>query len=101
MDIPDRTKIAKRLLGQYGLTVEQFEAMYLDQNGLCAVCGKRMTDRDCHVDHDHNSKEKSLRQQVRGLLCSNCNTGLGMFKDSVRLLALAIVYLEAHGKEFE
>ncbi len=57
------------------------------QNGLCAMC------RDgpaAHVDHDHVSG------QVRGLLCFNCNAGLGLFKDRTVVLAAAITYLRNH-----
>lgn len=92
MHTPERSKSS---LAKYGLTEEQFRRMYLDQKGLCAICPKRMIGRDCHVDHDH------VTGKVRGLICSSCNTGLGFFKDSVRLLASAIVYLEKHGKDFD
>jgi len=85
---------AYALMSKYNLTVEQFHRMYLNQRGLCAICGKRMIDRDCHVDHDHATGK------VRALLCGTCNTGLGLFKDKIRLLARAIVYLEEHGKEY-
>lgn len=91
MHTPERSKGS---LAKYGLTEEQFRRMYLDQKGLCAICPKRMSGRDCHIDHDH------VTGKVRGLLCSSCNTGLGFFKDSVRLLASAIVYLEKHGKDY-
>ncbi len=88
------TRIANNLAQNYGLTVEAFEQMYLDQRGRCAICSKRMYARDCHVDHDHETGK------VRKLLCHTCNIGLGMFKDNIALLARAIVYLEEHGKEY-
>lgn len=61
--------------------------MMADQNYACAICGESIRGR-AHVDHNHKTDE------VRGLLCFLCNAGLGMFKDNIRLLAAAIVYLE-------
>lgn len=80
----------------YGLTWEGFQELIRDQDYRCAICPEPIAsdDKNTHVDHDHNTGK------VRGILCSNCNRGLGMFKDSVRLLAYAIVYLEEHGKTF-
>ncbi len=54
------------------------------QNGVCAIC--KASD-NLQVDHCH------VTQKVRGLLCGNCNTGLGMFKDSKTSLVRAIEYL--------
>lgn len=71
---------------QYGITLEDFDRMMSDQRNSCAICHELLV-KPC-VDHDHETGV------VRGLLCSNCNSGLGMFKDDIRLLAGAIVYLE-------
>jgi hypothetical protein len=70
----------------YGISREQYESMYADQRGCCAICHE--PDLVLGVDHNHGSGV------VRGLLCRDCNFGLGFFKDKVRLLAAAIVYLE-------
>jgi hypothetical protein len=78
---------------KYGLTEERFLAMYVEQHESCAICHKPFGSTPC-VDHDHDTGI------VRGLLCSQCNTGLGMFKESIRTLAQAIVYLEGHGKTY-
>jgi len=71
----------------YGFTPEQYASMLKSQDGKCAVCG---SDSLRHgviiglaIDHDHATGK------VRGLLCSNCNTALGMLGDSPeRILAL-------------
>jgi hypothetical protein len=75
---------------QYNLDPEEYETMLTAQVGVCAICKKDCsTGRRLAVDHDHASDE------VRGLLCSNCNTSLGGFKDSEELLLSAIAYLNA------
>ncbi len=76
----------------YGITLEVYDRMYEQQNGLCAICrlpqlSKRNT-RFC-VDHDHDTG------QVRGLLCDSCNRGIGLLKDDPRLLENAAQYLRA------
>lgn len=76
-------------LRKYGLTKGEYDKMYNRQGGLCAICKEWM--QPANVDHCHDSGK------VRGLLCRNCNTGLGAFRDSTRLLAHAMVYLEEHG----
>lgn len=64
------------------------------QNGLCGICGELETAfmktkvMYLAVDHDHNTGE------IRGLLCNNCNNGLGRFNDDVKLLQNAIAYIE-------
>lgn len=86
----------RQLSRDYGLTWEGFLTHIRNQNYTCAICPLPISadDRNTHVDHDH------LTGEVRGVLCNNCNVGLAMFKDSIRLLAAAIVYLESHGKSF-
>lgn len=78
----------------YGLTVEQFETFYSNQKGCCACCGKHESEfkRRLHVDHDHKSG------QVRALLCTRCNPGLGYFEDSIEKLEMAITYLKKFKK---
>src|SRR2546428_12923650 len=71
----------------YGITEEVFNALFEEQNGLCAICKQPELYRKLSVDHDH------LTSKVRGLLCSRCNTGLGLFKDSKVFLEAAIIYL--------
>lgn len=85
----------ERIQSLYGLTREAFEAMYRQQHGRCAICGTKVPHkvgrgqgrRTLVVDHDHETGA------VRGLLCPNCNTGLGMFKDSPENLRMAAEYL--------
>lgn len=63
----------------YGLSVEQFEQMRLDQNGLCAICHQEPPHgrQGLVVDHDHKTGK------VRGLLCNSCNRLLGSFEDGL------------------
>lgn len=57
------------------------------QNGLCAICYSQL-DSKAHLDHDHSTNK------IRGILCANCNTGLGMFRDRISILLNAIEYLK-------
>lgn len=75
------------LKNKFGLTVERYKQMLEEQNNCCAICGDRFTGRRPHVDHCHKTNE------VRALLCGNCNIGIGNFKDSPHRLFLAIQYL--------
>jgi hypothetical protein len=73
---------------QYGLTPEQVAEM---RTSGCAVCGKANGEGRwgvLHIDHDHKTGG------VRGALCSDCNLGLGNFKDDPELLRKAAAYLE-------
>lgn len=73
----------------YNMTVEEYESILNSQNGVCAICEKEcLSGRNLAVDHCHETNT------IRGLLCSNCNPGLGHFKDSSNLLRKAIAYLE-------
>ena len=78
---------------KYGITLEQYDAMALAQGGVCPICHR--TPRTWSVDHDHSccDEKASCGGCVRGLLCNNCNAGLGLFRDDLEALARAINYL--------
>lgn len=81
--------LKKRLKKYYGITVEQFEAMYSAQDGTCKICNRACpSGRRLSVDHDHSNG------QIRGLLCMKCNKGLGSFEDNKENMARAISYLK-------
>ena len=70
----------------YNMTLEQYNALSDTQEGKCAICGtspKRLV-----VDHCHT------QGHVRGLLCDNCNTAIGLLKDSSEHLRQAAAYLD-------
>lgn len=73
---------------RYGLGAEEIQAMIDRQGGYCIICFDKPAE---HVDHDHDTG------QVRGVLCFNCNGGLGQFSDNIAKLRSAIEYLEAAG----
>ena len=84
---PDQRKIAD-LKRFYGLTIEERDALFASQDGLCAICGTDTPEGNgWHIDHDHKTK------RVRGILCTRCNTVLGMAKDNIETLRAAIEYL--------
>jgi hypothetical protein len=81
------------------LSEADYQLMVAKQGGRCAIC-KRSDNpgrRTWYVDHDHAccSGAVSCGKCVRGLLCANCNAGLGMFKDSPEALIAALDYLKA------
>jgi hypothetical protein len=77
---------------KYGISVEEYDAIKNEQGGLCAICGgfpqrtNKRINRLC-IDHDHKTGK------VRGLICYNCNVGLGQFEDDIDRLSAAISYL--------
>lgn len=76
----------------YGLTAERYREMLAAQRDSCAICLTRPVRRfELVIDHNHETGE------VRGLLCSACNTALGFFKDSPGRLAAALDYLRERG----
>ncbi len=70
---------------RYGIGQADFDEMLAAQGGVCAICGAADPQ---HVDHDHRDGH------VRGILCFNCNGGLGQFRDNPVFLAQAITYLK-------
>ena len=77
---------AYNLKRKFNLTTEEYAQMLEKQGGVCAICGKTCT-RALAVDHDHNTGI------VRGLLCNNCNRGLGHMQDDIKILENAVRYL--------
>lgn len=74
----------------YGLKKEEYARLFKAQNGVCAICsGECSTGRRLSVDHDHDTGH------VRGLLCGNCNQGIGKLGDCPKLLRKAADYLES------
>jgi hypothetical protein len=69
------------------ITLEEYNQMVKDQNGVCKICGGKGA-RDLCADHDHATG------RVRGLLCSKCNYILGYCNDNTQVLRNAIAYLE-------
>ena len=73
--------------------LEKFREMIEKQSNKCAICceypkpGKKLV-----VDHSHSSGK------IRGLLCNNCNNGLGHMKDNIEILEKAIKYLKKYVK---
>ena len=73
----------------YDMTVEQYQQMFDDQCGRCKICETHQSELNSPLNIDHCHKIGT----IRGLLCVNCNHGLGCYKDSKELLLKAIEYL--------
>jgi hypothetical protein len=88
----ERRKLSRRrqLWHRYRIRESDYDEMYKSQDGRCAICGDQKPWRGdwLAVDHDHSTGE------VRGLLCGECNVGLGKFDDTPDLLRGAANYLE-------
>ena len=86
---------------EHGLTEESYLEILQKQDFRCAVCLVEVEyassdKRNLHVDHDHNCcpGQRSCGKCVRGLLCPNCNMGIGHFKDNPAIMINAIRYLK-------
>lgn len=74
---------------RYGITPAEFHLRCRSQENTCPICEQKFTETP-HIDHDHTTNE------IRGLLCSNCNRGLGLLGDSILVLQNAIQYLSVN-----
>jgi len=86
----------KQQISLYGLTVDQYDAMLMEQNYVCAICEKpekSSSKKVLSIDHDHTTGK------VRGLLCDTCNSGLGHFFDNLDFLESAVLYLKCSNEE--
>jgi hypothetical protein len=80
----------RRLIRQYGISLEEYDRILAEQSHGCAICSKPPKEayaKVLHVDHCHTTNA------IRGLLCDNCNHLLGNAKDNVSILIRAIEYL--------
>lgn len=91
--IDNRKVMNSHFLKKYNITIDEYENMHEQQNGVCAICGQPENRAyngnaiNLAVDHCHKTGK------VRGLLCSRCNQALGNFQDSSKILAKALNYL--------
>ena len=90
-----RTRRNYHLKHSFGISVDDYETLLLKYGGVCAVCKmpethiRRGSGKSLDVDHDHSTG------MIRGLLCSACNSSLGLLReDSKRIRALA-EYIES------
>lgn len=87
--LKDTTIRDKVLYKLYGITQQDYSLLLNSQNGVCAICKKLPSIlRRLDVDHNHETRK------VRGLLCSPCNQGIGLFKEDISLLQRAEIYLK-------
>ena len=89
----NRANIRRWQLARLGWTLESYNAVFAEQEGCCAICGAHNSGlkKGLAGDHDHETNKP------RGLLCGNCNRGIGFFKDNISHLEKAIAYLRKHG----
>lgn len=76
------------LIKKFGITLEDYNILLNNQDGVCAICEKSQFGKALAVDHCHKTKV------IRGLLCDSCNLGLGKFNDDKKLINKASKYLE-------
>ena len=84
-----------QLQSKYGITEGDYNEMYVAQDGCCDICGihqSRLT-RRLAVDHDHETGK------VRSLLCTHCNTLLGLAREDTDVLEEAIEYIRRHQRD--
>jgi hypothetical protein len=79
-----RGKVQRARLTKFGIDPVELEALLEAQHNCCAICDRP---NPTHIDHDHRTG------RVRGVLCLNCNTGLGQFRDDAERLTKAAEYL--------
>lgn len=81
-----------RRFRRFGITEAELDALLARQKNRCAVCKSKAPygSGDWHIDHDH------VTGQVRGLLCSKCNTGIGMLNDDPKVITAALRYVTRH-----
>jgi hypothetical protein len=97
---PDKQKHSS-LWKKFHVPLETFTKLHEQQGGVCAICKKpevaiyKGRTRMLALDHNHETGA------IRGLLCTQCNQGIGSFKDSPALLRAAADYLESWEKKAE
>lgn len=87
---------------RYGIDIDEYDEMVEAQGGGCAICRAPLDAAGVRfaIDHDHTccAGEVSCGDCIRGILCPNCNRGLGLFKDDIQQLRMAIAYLSMNDR---
>jgi len=83
------------LKSRYGISLNDFNRLLKKQNSKCKICRLKEVAKatqnkikSLSIDHNHTTGK------IRGLLCQNCNAGIGLFKENINLLKKVINYLE-------
>ena len=86
------TYISNALFKRYGITLDDYNMMLLEQNSRCHICGKHESDngKRLAVDHNHTTGK------VRRLLCHHCNAALGHVQENLEVLQKMITYIEEY-----
>ena len=74
----------------YNLTLEEYQSIFIRQNGRCAICDRDLKKLLITPDIDHNH----LTGEVRGILCRRCNIAISYFDNDIGWLRMAIKYLK-------
>jgi hypothetical protein len=87
----DRNKRSRYFKTKYGISLEEYEEKLKQQDSKCEICSAKLEIGPLtHLDHCHQTN------RIRGMLCTNCNRGLGSFHDSPQKLQAAINYVEKY-----
>ncbi len=91
---PDKRRlyVDRHRAKKYKMHVDSYKEIFDKQLGCCDICGKNQLELNQRLAVDHNH----TTGRVRGLLCLECNKGLGIFKDSSEMLIKAKAYLDKY-----
>lgn len=85
-----RCRKSQYLQRRHGIDIDEFEGICWLQDGKCRICGDLLGEgKQVHIDHDHQTGV------IRGVLCNNCNRGIGFLRDDPELIRSAADYLVA------
>ena len=76
----------------FGITIDDYNRMFAEQKGRCAICDKHQSEFKRRLNVDHNRETGKIRE----LLCRNCNIALGLFFHDPNFMGKAITYLKRH-----
>ena len=94
--INNKEKIkSQRLFTSYGITLDDWNEMFANQKGCCDICGTHQSKQKRKMDVDHNHETG----KVRSLLCTGCNTAIGLLQESIVNAEKLIAYLRKHDEE--
>jgi hypothetical protein len=93
-----KLNLRNKNIRRYGITPEEYDAMFAEQEGSCAVCHKHQTEISYGLCIDHVHGETGL-ESVRGLLCKSCNTAIGQLGDNLEGIMRVVKYLHKYEGE--